>query len=239
MVTPLIERRSVMNKILLVEDSKEIYRMVSLSLASLVELDWAETVESATKKLKLNKYNLILLDVELPDGNGIELCSQLQLDMPEVPVFFLTSHAELSNKVLGFSAGADDYISKPFDPLELRARIEAKMRKSQILQNSSDIMKFKELEINKSSQEVRILNKGEFELADLTALELKILIYFANQVGKVIPRDQILDDIWGKDVHVYARSVDTHVSKLRKKLGPVAHVLDSIHGSGYKFVATK
>ncbi len=99
-------------------------------------------------------------------------------------------------------------------------------------------MKWKELQINKTRQEVLVLNGNEFEKTDLTSLEFKILMYFASRPGEVIIRDQMLNDIWGEDIHVNHRSVDTHVSKLRKKLGPVAQIVESIHGSGYKFNPT-
>lgn len=212
--------------------------MVAQAIGTLFDLTWAPTVGEATQKLSTNSYSLILLDVELPDGNGIELCTRIQGAHPNTPVFFLTSHAELSEKVLGFSAGADDYITKPFAPLELRARLESRLRKLDLSKHNADRLKWKELEINKSRQEVSILDGDKFQRIDLTALEFKLLMYFAAKPGNVIPRDQILNDIWGEDIHVYHRSVDTHVSKLRKKLGPIAHVIESVHGAGYKFSPT-
>ena len=120
-------------------------------------------------------------------------------------------------------------------PLELRARLEGRLRKSKLHTQQSDVMKWKELQINKSQQEVLVLENGVFRKADLTGLEFKILMYLAGRTGQVVERDQMLNDIWGKDVHVYQRSVDTHISKLRKKLGEASSTLESIHGSGYKF----
>ena len=226
--------------VLLVEDSKEIYQMVNQSLAGpLINLDWADSLSNAEEKLNNNEYQIVLLDIELPDGSGLELCSKIMTNTPEMPVFFLTSHTDLSEKVLGFSAGAEDYITKPFDSLELKARVEAKLRKLQVLKNTADLMKWKEVEINKSSQEVKILSDGEFQPIELTSLEFKLLTYFANKENQVIDRDTMLNDIWGEDIHVYSRSVDTHVSKLRKKLGPVSGIIQSIHGTGYKFTPSK
>ena len=104
---------------------------------------------------------------------------------------------------------------------------------------STDLLSWKEIKINKTSQEVEVLNeKNEFESIELTALEFKLLTYFASRPGHVIDRDSMLNDIWGQDVHVYSRSVDTHVSKLRKKLGPVSDLIESVHGAGYKFSPT-
>lgn len=224
-----------MDKILLVEDSKEIHQMVMQSVSQIAELTWAKTIQEARSFLALSTYNLMILDVDLPDGNGIEFCSSIQTSHSQIPVFFLTAHLNLSDKVMGFSAGADDYITKPFSPLELRARIEGRIRKNKLQSTQSDNMKWKELQIKKGQQEVLILEKGVFKKIDLTSLEFKILLYLASRHGQVVDRDQILNDIWGKDIHVYQRSVDTHVSKLRKKLGEASSVLESIHGSGYKF----
>lgn len=227
------------NSILLVEDSKEIYRMVANSIVSpLIELEWVETVEDAKAVIEKQSFDLILLDIELPDGSGLDLCSYIQFKMPEVPIFFLTSHSDLSEKVLGFSVGADDYITKPFNPIELKARVDARLKKLAMFKSASDNYSWQEIKIDKDSQEVQVLNNEEFKQVELTALEFKLLTYFANNKGNVIERDQMLNDIWGKDVHVYQRSVDTHVSKLRKKLGPVSHIIESVHGAGYKFNPT-
>lgn len=226
--------------ILLVEDSKEIYRMVSQSLVGpLLELDWASSLSEAESLLSKKSYEIILLDIELPDGSGLDLCSKVQLESPEQPIFFLTSHDGLSEKVLGFSAGADDYITKPFNPLELRARVEAKLKKIEIQRKSVDLLKWAEIEINMASQEVKVFEEDAFHEIELTALEFKILTYFANRKGIVVSRDSMLNDIWGEDIHVYSRSVDTHVSKLRKKLGPVSQIIESVHGAGYKFSPTE
>jgi DNA-binding response OmpR family regulator len=227
-----------MHKILLVEDTKEIYQMVLQSTTHIAELTWVKSVQEAKAEIARNSFDLFILDVDLPDGNGIEFCSSLQATHAHIAIFFLTGHTDLSEKVMGFSAGADDYITKPFSPLELRARLESRLRKNKQQVSLSDNLKWKELQINKSRQEVLICKAGEFQKTELTSLEFKILMYFANHCGEVINRDQMLNEIWGQDIHVNHRSVDTHVSKLRKKLGPVADVVESIHGAGYKFNPT-
>ena len=227
-----------MNRILLVEDSKEIYQMVVQSVAQIAELSWAKSVEEAKAEIAKQTFDLILLDVGLPDGNGIDFCSSIQSTHSHISIFFLTGQTNLSDKVLGFTAGADDYITKPFSPLELRARIESRFRKNQQHVVQSDVYKWKELQISKSRQEVSISCEGVTQKVELTSLEFKILMYFAYRPGEMIERDKILNDIWGQDIHVYQRSVDTHVSKLRKKLGAVSHIVESIHGSGYKFNPT-
>lgn len=227
-----------MNRILLVEDSIEIYQMVVHSTSQIAELSWAKSVREAREEIAKHQFDVILLDVDLPDGNGIEFCSSIQATHSHISIFFLTGHNNLSEKVMGFSAGAEDYITKPFSPLELKARLEARLRKNKQKTIQSDLLNWKELQIIKSRQEVSILENDSFKKVELTALEFKILMYFASRPGEVIIRDQILNDIWGEDIHVYARSVDTHVSKLRKKLGAVSKIVESIHGTGYKFNPT-
>ncbi len=223
-----------MSTILLVEDSKEIYNMVKLAVNSVAELEWAPTIEKA-KELDIAKFDLILIDIELPDGNGMEYCSEVLAKSPSTSIFFLTSHTSLSEKVLGFSAGADDYITKPFEILELKARVESKLKKNSLLKEHNDVLRWKELMIDKNKQEVTVFDDSGESKVELTALEFKLLMYFAKVPGHVIPRDKVLNDIWGEEVYVYPRSVDTHVSKLRRKLGNVSHVIESVRGAGYRF----
>lgn len=224
-----------MDKILLVEDSEDNHLIVSKTLGQMADLVWAPTVAKARELLNSHDFQLALIDVELPDGNGIELCCEVQGLYPKLSIFILTAHQDLSNKVLGFSAGADDYITKPFAPLELKARVEARLRKIQNQKNNQATLKWPGFEVDKNKQEVKIEENGDWENIALTSLEFKLLIYFSDRIQHVIAREKILDDIWGKDVHVYPRSVDTHVSKLRKKLLSKGATIESIHGTGYKF----
>lgn len=224
-----------MNSILLIDDSKEIFALVSRALEPAAELSWAQDLVSARAILKDQIFDLILLDINLPDGDGVEFCTEIMTSLNQTPIFFLTGNTALSDKVLGFSAGADDYITKPFAALELQARVQSKLKKQEILSRSADVLKWNEIKINKSRQEVYVFDSGLSTKIELTAIEFKLLLFFANRPYEVIPRDEILDTLWGKDVYVYSRSVDTHVSKLRKKLGVVSHLIESVHGSGYKF----
>ncbi|HXH75465.1 MAG TPA: response regulator transcription factor [Bacteriovoracaceae bacterium] len=114
-----------MKNILLVEDTKEIYQMVLQSVSDIGEVTWAKCINEAATLINKKEFNLLILDVELPDGNGIEFCSSIQSTHPHVPIFFLTSHTNLNEKSEAFTAGADSYITKPFTPPELRARILA------------------------------------------------------------------------------------------------------------------
>jgi DNA-binding response OmpR family regulator len=223
--------------LLLIDSDQESFFKVKQSiLGPLVLIDWAKSIQDAEVYLKNSSYDLILLEAQLSDGSGLELCHKIQISSPLIPLFFLTSRTKLSEIILGFSIGADDYILKPFNPQELKARVEARLKKSEVIKFTANQLQWKKLKINKSSQVVSILNENIFKKIDLTALEFKLLIYFADRPETVINRDTLLNKIWGENIHVYSRSVDTHISKLRKKLGPVSSMIQSIHGFGYKFV---
>lgn len=226
-----------MHSILLVEDSVDAYNLVKRAIGGSLHLEWTKSLAEATAILQKKAFDLILLDVMLPDGDGFRLCSVLQTDdqLKNIPVIFLTAKNSVSDKVLGFSVGADDFISKPFDPLELKARVESRLRKRDRERVESDILRIGELEINKSTQKVQILENGQAMDVDLTPIEFKLLLFLCKEINKVYSRDEILNSVWGESIHVYARSVDTHISKLRKKLGSKAGYIESVHGSGYRF----
>ena len=227
-----------MHNVLLVEDSSDAFNLVKRALGSSVHLEWAKSLGEASRTLQKKNFDLILLDVMLPDGDGYRLCSILQTDdqLKNVPVIFLTAKNSVSDKVLGFSVGADDFISKPFDGLELKARVDSRLRKRDRERMESDILKLGDIEINKSTQKVQVFESGQNTDIDLTPIEFKLLLFLCKELNKVYSRDEILNSVWGESIHVYSRSVDTHISKLRKKLGSKANYIESVHGSGYRFV---
>ncbi|MAV90396.1 MAG: DNA-binding response regulator, partial [Bdellovibrionaceae bacterium] len=204
-----------MKQILLVEDSQEIFHLVRGALDSVGRLVWAPTVETARKELSGKEFELILLDVGLPDGSGFDFCQEVTATPKgkRTPILFLTAHDEISEKLMGFSAGGDDYITKPFSPLELKARVEARLRTVSQLKVEGDSLRWKELELLKSKQQVLLYTQKGQEVADLTSIEFKLMMLFAQRPEEVVLRDEILNEVWGEDVHVYSRSVDTHVSK--------------------------
>ena len=229
-----------MHKILLVEDNVDAYNLVKRALGS-SQLEWAKSLAEATRLLQTKQYDLILLDIMLPDGDGYRLCSVLQTNdqLNNCPVIFLTAKNSTLDKVMGFSVGADDFISKPFDPLELKARVDAKLRKRERDMIESDMIRVGDIEINRNTQRVSINQNGTSENIDLTPIEFKLLVMLSKEPNTVHTRDQILNHVWGESIHVYGRSVDTHISKLRKKLGPKADYIESVHGSGYRFAVNE
>lgn len=225
-----------MYKILLVEDSTEAAQLVQRALGRPMHIEWARTVREASNLLAKKEFDLLLLDAHLPDGDGFHLCSLLQAQggAHTMPIILLTAKNSISDKVMAFSLGADDFISKPFDGLELKARVEARLRKRESSQIASDVILCGDLEINKRTQKVHLITDGTSREIELTPREFRILLLLASQPNAVLSRDEILNKVWGENVHVYTRSVDTHVSKLRKKLGEKGELINSVHGMGYR-----
>ena len=227
-----------MSEILLVEDSSEIHQMVLQSVDSQTLVHWSQSLKDARQSVRGKSFELFIIDLGLPDGSGIDLCRQLQESHPKTPIFIFTAETDLAPKVLGFSAGADHYITKPICLLELRARIQSCLQKTKSRSALSDSYQWKEISINKMNQVVTVIEGNASSLIELTALEFKILLYLASRIGEVIVREDILEFVWGTHVHVSHRSVDTHISKLRRKLRSAAPLIESIHRVGYKFNPT-
>lgn len=227
-----------MRQILLVEDSEDSSSLIRRALDSDVEIDWATTCGAAEKFILSKVYDLILMDIVLPDGNGLDFIARNQFSqkIKFTPIIFITSKSEVNDKVAGFSVGADDYITKPFNLIELRARLTAKLKRTDLLKNSHELRQIGPLQVNLSSHNVYIDRDTSKERVDLTPIEYKILTFLMSRPGHVFSRDEILDQIWGKGIYVYPRSVDTHVSKLRKKLGGLSNIIESVHGTGYKII---
>jgi two-component system alkaline phosphatase synthesis response regulator PhoP len=175
---------------------------------------------------------LILLDVMLPLKDGFEVCRALRRARVRAPILMLTARTEEAEKVMGLDMGADDYVTKPFGPRELRARIRALLRRA--MPESDRTARFGDSEVD--FDRAALLRNGES--IDLTAIELKMIELFARHPGRVITREQMIDGVWGRDVFVTDRVVDTHMVKLRRKLeSDPAHprYIVSVRGIGYRF----
>jgi DNA-binding response OmpR family regulator len=229
------------HRILAVDDSSETIQLIRRALGSGYQIDVAMTAHAATEMLAKHTYSLILLDVQLPDGDGFKVCSVLQTEQgtASVPIVFLTAKTSIEDKILGFQLGAEDFITKPFDQMELKARVDAKLRKIERDRVESDIVRVGDLEINKGSQRAIVSKDGASTELELTPLEFKLLLLLASKPSHVFSRDEILNTVWGESIHVYSRSVDTHISKLRKKLEAHADLIESVHGMGYRIGESK
>ena len=198
---------------------------------------WVPTIAQATQKIEEEKFDLVLLDVMLPDGDGYQFCSLMQANdkTRNIPVIFLTSKGAAPDKVLGFSVGADDYVVKPIEPLEFRARVAAKLKKRERDQRDAEFLNLGDVQINSAAQRAFVVENGRKRDLNLTPIEFRLLTCLARNEEQLFSREQLLDTLWGTDVHVFPRSIDTHISKLRKKLGSKAYRIQSVHGTGYRF----
>ncbi|MCB0343132.1 MAG: response regulator transcription factor [Pseudobdellovibrionaceae bacterium] len=227
-----------MHKILIVEDCEDEFALISRALPTSSEVYWRQTVAEGRRLANTKSFDMILLDVGLPDGSGLELSAELSANprCALTPIILITSRDSVDDKILGFTSGADDYVVKPFHLRELKARLESRIRRYESFRDHADHVVAGPLEIDLTSQMCRITRDGvTIPIDDLTPIEYKILTLLAAHPDRAFSRDHILTQVWGHDVHVFPRSVDTHVSKLRRKLGESADMIKSVHGLGYRF----
>jgi len=226
-----------MNRILIVEDILMNQLVAKGALGPGFDTQVAASAEEARYWLKTAKFDLILLDIGLPDGDGFSLCSDFLADevLKKIPIIFLTAKHDIRDKVRGFDLGAEDYITKPFAAAELRARVELRLRRPQepcpdeIYRNDPLAFDVRNL------RAWRELASGRAPL-DLSAVEFRLLHHFAANEDRVINRAELLRAAWNDDVHVNERNVDVHVFNLRKTIDETPFMINSIHGVGYAFV---
>ena len=223
--------------ILVVEDEPDINKTVSYNIANegLKPLS-ALNLTEAESYISSNNISLIILDLMLPDGSGLDFCKKLKSSnaYSDIPIIIVTAKDDEVDKVVGFELGADDYVTKPFSVRELMLRIKAILKRNSknMTQNtSSKIETFGILSINEDSHEV-FINDDEIIL---TALEFKLLKHLLDRRGRVQTRDQLLSDVWGYSAHITTRTVDTHVKRLREKMGVMGKYVQTIRGVGYRF----
>ncbi len=226
-----------MEKILIIEDEESIL----MALADDLGLEGYE-VASARDGLhglsmaKEKAHDLIILDIMLPKMDGFEVCKQLRQAGVTTPILMLTAKSQEIDKVLGLELGADDYVTKPFSPRELLARVKAILRRVKTTQEEFDIYNFGDVEIDFRKYEVK--KKGQ--PVYLTSLEFSLIGFLIKHKDQVLDRSAILDGVWGEDVYVLPKTVDTHIGHLRKKIeddpANPKHII-GVRGIGYKFTA--
>ncbi|WP_250277484.1 response regulator transcription factor [[Clostridium] colinum] len=222
--------------ILVVDDEKLIVKGIKFSLEQEgMNVDVAYDGEEALRLSKEKEYSLILLDVMLPKIDGLTACQMIR-EFSNVPIIMVTAKGEDMDKIMGLEYGADDYITKPFNILELKARIKSILRRSvrkvDITPQNKNIIKFRDIEINTESRRT-FINQKEI---NLTAKEFDLLELFMKNVGKVYSRENLLDTVWGYGYPADARSVDVHVRRLREKVEECPSEPKYIHtkwGVGY------
>jgi two-component system phosphate regulon response regulator PhoB len=225
-------------KILLIEDEPDIRKTLEYNLSREgFDVACASSLSEGKNYINADQFSLILLDLMLPDGSGLDLCRELKSDPEQksTPIIILTAKDDEVDKVVGFELGADDYVTKPFSVRELILRVKAVLKRGNEKSANLEVKRqFGDLVIDIDSHEVFV----DKESITLTALEFKLLRQLVDRRGRVQSRDQLLSDVWGYSADVTTRTVDTHIKRLREKLGAMGKYVQTIRGVGYKFSRT-
>lgn len=216
-------------RILLVEDDLTIGDALYSHLCGFGHsADWFKNLEDAGNAVKAVNYDLMLLDLRLPDGNGLDLLKEIRSHNRHMPVIILTAHDQISERIAGLNAGADDYLIKPFDLDELTARINAVMRRYE--GRSSPLIRFANLEIDQSMKRLTV-DGGEVQLS---SREWAVLEKLVERPGAIISKDQLSDTLYNLSSEIESNTVEVYISRLRKRIG--VERIQTIRGLGYKLV---
>jgi two-component system phosphate regulon response regulator PhoB len=222
-------------KILVVEDEPEAVELVEFNLkqAGFVVIS-ATDGAAALKKARSESPALVILDLMLPEMDGLDVCKSLRRDVAtaKIPIIMLTAKAAELDRVLGLELGADDYITKPFSTRELILRVKKLLNRADNGESAADKLQIGDLVIDKPRHRVTWRGKT----VDLTATEFKLLELLAHRRGRVQSREQLLRDVWEYNNLIDTRTVDTHMRRLREKLGAGGKFLDTVRGVGYRFI---
>ena len=224
-----------MPKILVVDDEPDALELIKFNLkAAGYDVVTAADGDEALKKARALLPALIVLDVMLPEVDGLEVCKILRRDarVSATPIIMLTAKAAEIDRVLGLELGADNYVTKPFSPRELVLRVKRLLRTDPGAPVKQDEIVLKELRLDVPRHQATVRSRA----VDLTATEFKLLTVLAQRRGRVQSREQLLQDVWEYDNLIDTRTVDTHMRRLREKLGPAARYLDTVRGVGYRFL---
>ena len=228
-----------MSKVLIVEDEPDMV----LGLKDNFEFEGYEVVTASDgaaglERARAQKPDLVILDIMLPKLSGLEVCKTLRGEGFEAPIIMLTARGQEIDKVVGLELGADDYVTKPFSIRELLARVRAILRRTEGRKKRLSRYRFADVELDFETYRGK---RGE-EPLDMSPREFELLRYLIERKGETVSRDRLLEDVWGYESYPSTRTVDTHIAKLRAKIGDSGseprHIL-TIHGVGYKFVESK
>ena len=218
-------------KILVVDDESRMRKLVKdfLTKKGFTVIEAGDGEEAVDKFFEVKDIALIILDVMMPKMDGWQVCREIR-QYSKVPIIMLTAKSDEKDELQGFDLGVDEYITKPFSPKILVARVEAILRRSNVLA-ADDTMEAGGIELNKAAHEVLIDGKS----VELSYKEFELLAYFMSNQGVALSRERILNNVWTYDYFGDARTIDTHVKKLRSKLGAKGEYIKTIWGMGYKF----
>ncbi len=221
-------------RILVVDDEPDILQLVRLTLTQEgFAVETAATAAEGLEAIEKNPPDLVVLDLMLPDMSGTEVCRTLRArpETAHLPVLMLTARSEETDRVVGFELGADDYVTKPFSPRELVLRIRAVLRRGKPTSTESRRLQYKDLALDLERHRCRVADSD----VELTAKEFGLLEALMRRPGHVLTREQLLDGLWGSDITVTHRTVDTHIKRLREKLGSAGQYINTVRGVGYRF----
>jgi phosphate regulon transcriptional regulator PhoB len=225
------------HKVLVAEDEADVLRLISSNLkAAGYQVVEAVDGETALARAREASPALIVLDLMLPGMSGLEVCRVLKNDSSTkaIPILMLTAKAEEVDRIVGLELGADDYVTKPFSPRELVLRIRSILRRASASPEPEDILTLGDIHVDRARYEVAIKGRP----IDFTATEFKLLTVLMERRGRVQSRDTLLNDVWGYETIIDTRTVDTHIRRLREKLGSSADSIETIRGFGYRMVET-
>jgi phosphate regulon transcriptional regulator PhoB len=220
--------------VLIVDDEQDVLDLLVYNLQkSGYRTSTARDGATALKKARDEFPSLIILDLMLPQLDGTEVCRQLKADSrtAPIPVIMLTAKAEEVDRVVGLELGADDYVTKPFSPREIVLRVKTILRRASGKAAPAEVLKFDDLTVDIGKHEVT--HKGK--PVELTVTEFKLLTTLMERRGRVQTRDRLLTDVWGYEGDIDTRTVDTHMRRLREKLGKAADYIETVRGVGYRF----
>ncbi len=220
-----------MIKILIADDEVNIREVVKeYGKVNGYEVLEAEDGQKAIEMVDEYKFDLIILDIMMPKLDGYTACRQIKAKQ-DIPVIMLSARQEEADKLFGFDLGIDDYMTKPFSPKELMARIKVILDRKKV--NPSNLLSYQDLSVDVAAHEAKIGN----EVLKLTNKEFELLVYFLKNRNIALTRDRLLDDIWGFDFYGDERTIDTHVKMLRQSIGKYGDKIITVRGVGYKFNA--
>lgn len=220
--------------VLIVEDERDLQRVLAYNFKQAgFDVVSAMNGETALRAVREERFDLIILDLMLPDLAGTEVCRRLKQNpqTAAIPVVMVTAKGEEVDRIVGFELGADDYVVKPFSVRELILRARAILRRAEGVEEPEERIDFGKLRVDRAAH--RAWAAGQE--VTLTALELRLLLMLYDRRGRVLTRDLLLDEVWGSHVDVTTRNVDTHVKRVREKLGPAGDYIETVRGVGYRF----
>ena len=220
--------------VFVIEDDKHLSKLLKYNLEK-AQFDCVavSTGEEALETLARIPADLIILDIMLPKMDGFEVCRLIRQEekLKSIPIIMMTAKGEEVDRVVGLELGADDYVVKPFSPRELILRIKAILRRSKPEPAASDFIQRGDLFIDISKHKVMVKNKEVI----LTPIEFKLLVTLIQRQGRIQSRDKLLSDVWDIHSDIYTRTVDTHIKRLREKLGKAGDAIETVRGFGYRF----